>query len=289
MDVDVVSVEPENAIIAFRDDESLDKFRQAIEKYKHPRIDRTTQEPAKSTQWDVFEFFEVEQMRLFSREDRIGSRLAAEIGKDSTGIVPGKLYVLDVEVWHWGNKTRATETLNELRLLVDDDKLSNEGLRDSYVGENHCAARVAVTGAKLDRLLDMDGVAEVNLPPISEFNELEAGEQTVRDFPPVMPPPEDGPRLCVIDTGITSGHPLLKAHVGHEEAILTDTSTPADGHGHGTMVGGLAVFGNIRGCHDNRLFASPVTLFNPTCYPSKVCVSMSHWAYLRPLKQTHDA
>ena len=50
--------------------------------------------------------------------------------------------------------------------------------------------------------------------------------------------------------------------MGHEEAILTAQTTPADGHGHGTMVGGLAVFGNIRACYLNGAFASPVMLFS---------------------------
>lgn len=262
IEVDVVSVEPDNAIIAFRDDTSLEKFRQAVEEYQYPRFNPKTEQIAKSTKWDVFEFFEIEQMRLFNREDRIGFRLASEIGNDGSRILPERLYVVDIEIWHRGNRARAVETIDELKLLVGENYSSQERILDHYIGENHCAARVSVTGSKLNILLDMDGLAEVNLPPVTEFSELLAGQQTVRDYPPVMPPPENGPRLCVIDSGIASGHPLLKAHVGHEEAILTDISSPADGHGHGTMVGGLAVFGNIRGCHENGLFASPITLFS---------------------------
>jgi subtilisin family serine protease len=68
--------------------------------------------------------------------------------------------------------------------------------------------------------------------------------------------------LCILDSGIVSNHPLLAANVGHEEAVLTATNDPADAHGHGTHVGGLAVLGDIRACYGNGTFASPVLLFS---------------------------
>jgi hypothetical protein len=43
---------------------------------------------------------------------------------------------------------------------------------------------------------------------------------------------------------------------------MSSTTSSADEHGHGTMVGGLAVFGNIRACYSSGVFASPVRLFS---------------------------
>ena len=262
VDVDVVSIEPNNAIIVFRDDNSLDKFKEAIEEYRNPRTNPTTRLPYASTKWDVFEFIEPEEMTLFSRKDRIGNRLAQEIGADGEDIETDKTYILDVEVWHRGNIVKARENLAELRTLVENTLLPQGHVYDDFVGESLCIARIAVVGAKLDILLDMDSIAEIDFPPISQFNEIAVRRATSRDFPTPPLPPENGPRLCVVDSGITSNHPLLKSNVGHEEAIFTKTTTPADEHGHGTMVAGVAVFGNVRGCYDNGQFASPITLFS---------------------------
>lgn len=265
VNIDVVSIEPNNVIVAFQDDNSLDKFQQAIAEYQEPRIDNKTGLPCKGTKWDIFEQIEVEQMSLFSNEDRIGSQLASSIGAKGEGIDNLHIYTLDVELWHRGNHEKASENLEELRILVE--RSSNQGsllerVWDTFIGSNICIARVSVTGAKLRLLLEMDAVFVINLPPIAEFDEIQTFRSTKEDFPPVAAPPENGPRVCVIDSGIAANHPLLKAHVGHEESVLTATSTPADMCGHGTKVGGLAVFGNIRGCYSDGVFSSPITLFS---------------------------
>src|SRR5262249_45637243 len=57
-------------------------------------------------------------------------------------------------------------------------------------------------------------------------------------------------------------HPLLSPYIGHEESVLTAVSDPADQHGHGTMVAGVAVFGDVRACYENGHFSSDITLFS---------------------------
>jgi hypothetical protein len=72
----VVSIENDGAIIAFRDDTDLSTFKDAVGKYERgPRLG------VKSTKYDVFEIIEPDHMRLWSRTDRIGTRLANVIGK----------------------------------------------------------------------------------------------------------------------------------------------------------------------------------------------------------------
>lgn len=108
----------------------------------------------------------------------------------------------------------------------------------------------------------MDVVAEADLPPRPDFDPIQAANLTAPDCPTPPRPSADGPRVCIIDSGITSNHPLLANNVGHEEAILTQDPSPADTHGHGTMVAGLAVFGDVRACYEARNFASPIILFS---------------------------
>ena len=87
---------------------------------------------------------------------------------------------------------------------------------------------------------------------------------TPRNFPTPSRPPADGPSVCILDSGVASNHPLLGNHVGHAESILTREESPADGNGHGTMVGGLAVFGDVRACYGAGQLTSDITLYGAT-------------------------
>ncbi len=261
----IVSVEPKQAVIAFKDDDDLSKFRAAIRTYERgpkPGINPKTDTPYSSTTADVLEFIEPEHMRLWGRLDRIGRKLAQVIGKEAERIDSSRSYILDVELWHPGTLESARTNLDELRQLLRADPLSGNRLLDSFVGNSLLLAKVSVTGASLSQLFDLDSVAEVELPPVAHFDPIRAARITAKQFPPPPRPPADGPRVCILDSGITSNHPLLAANVGHEEAILTKHSIAADQDGHGTMVGGIAVFGDVRACYEDGSFSSLITLFS---------------------------
>jgi hypothetical protein len=259
----VVSIEPDQAVVVFQDDANLAEFRRALDQYMAgPRIIAATGEQAKTTQWDVFEFIEADRMRSWSRADRIGARLGAEIGVNGARIDLQMIYALDVELWHPGFAELARQKMAELQVLVNQDRAGRERFSDQFVGDLLAVARVSVSGAKLEQLLDASIVAEVELPEQPVFDAVAAAQVTPRDFPTPPAPPEDGPRVCILDSGIVSNHPLLAANVGGEEAVLTATTDPADAHGHGTHVGGLAVFGDVRACYSNGTFSSPVRLFS---------------------------
>jgi hypothetical protein len=259
----VVSIEPDQAVVVFQDDANLADFRRALAEYMAgPRAIGPARRRAKTTQWDVLEFIEADQMRSWSRADRIGSRLRVDIGENAERIEAARIYVLDVELWHPGNAQQARQRMAELQALIDLDRTDRERLSDQFVGDLLAVARVSVLGARLDQLLNAPIVAEVDLPEQPTFDAVSAAQATHRDFPRPPAPPEDGPRVCILDSGIVSNHPLLAANVGHEEAVLTTSSDPADSNGHGTHVGGLAVFGDVRACYANGRFSSPVRLFS---------------------------
>ncbi len=62
----------------------------------------------------------------------------------------------------------------------------------------------------------------------------------------ITPPDRNSPAVCILDTGITHTHPLLRP-VLHEDDL--DTCNPgwgtADHHGHGTEMAGLATYGDL--------------------------------------------
>lgn len=263
--LEIVSIEPEGAVIAFRGDVDLQEFKDAIDIYERgPRdgINPKTGKPYASTKMDFLEYLEPQGMRLWNKDDRIGPRLVELIGPNGDGIGIAERYVIEVELWHPGGADRASSFLNEVRHLIETDCREGEGILDTFIGEFIILVKIAVLGDKLIRLLEMDVVAEADLPPRPDFDPIQATNFTARDCPSPPRPSDDGPRVCIIDSGITSNHPLLANNVGYEEAILTQDPSPADAHGHGTMVAGLAVFGDVRACYEARNFASPITLFS---------------------------
>jgi len=258
-----VSIEPDRAVIGFRDEVELNEFRAAIEAYiRGPGINRKTGERYKSTKWDLFEYIEPEGLRLWGREDRIGPHLRELIGDTGDAIQPNHLYVVDVEIWHRGTRDLATASLQELRDLVASGARTEGMVLDHFVGDHLCLARVRTSGTLLSSLLGLDAIAEIELPPVPELNLAEVRNVTARDFQPTPAPDPNGPRLCIVDSGLTANHPLLARNVAGASSEMSSTTTPADEHGHGTMVGGLAVFGSVRACYSNGIFASPIRLFS---------------------------
>lgn len=258
-----VSIEPDRAVIAFRDEIDLSDFRAAIRDYvRGPKINPRTGERYKSTKWDLFEYIDPEGLRLWGREDRIGPRLRELIGNGGEAIQANQRYVLDVEIWHRGTRDLATASLQELRELLQANTQIQGTVLDHFVGDHLCLARVRVSGPLLSSMLDLDAIAEVDLPPVPELDAADARNVTARDFPPVPAPDPNGPRLCVVDSGLAANHPFLARNVAGVSSEMSSTTSAADEHGHGTMVGGLAVFGSIRACYSNGVFASPIRLFS---------------------------
>jgi hypothetical protein len=263
--LDIVSVEPDRAVIAFRDDIDLEDFRNACKIYSQgPKegINPRTQKPFSSTSADFLEFIQPDQIRSWSRQDRIGNSLKEAIGDNGININHSNLYIVDLELWHPGGSEGAKRALDEVIQLIHSEQVEGERVLDTFLGQFIILVKVAIKGSKLDLLLELNVVAEIDFPPQPVFDPIEASRVTARDFIVPIHPPESGPRLCIIDSGITSNHPLLANSVGHEEAILTQASSPADTNGHGTMVAGLAVFGDVRSCYESGQFLSPITLFS---------------------------
>lgn len=258
-----VSIEPDRAVIAFRHEVDLAKFKVAVGEYKAgPRIDPKTEKPFKSTKWDIFEYIETDSMRLWGRADRIGAMLKIATGEGAQHLISSQVYTVDVEVWHRGTRDLALASAQEVETVLREAGTRDERILDRYVGEALCLLRVRATGNTVSRLLDIQAVAEVDFPPQPTFDQIAAASVTARDYPAPSQPKPDGPRLCILDSGIASNHPLIARNVGYEAAVMSSTSSPADEHGHGTMVGGVAIFGDVRGCYDKGQFSSPITLFS---------------------------
>ncbi len=291
-----VSIEPDRAVIAFRNEVDLTEFQEAIAAYvRGPRVNPKTGERYKSTKWDAFEYIDVGGLRLWGREDRVGPVLKELIGPALETIQLTQNYVLDVELWHPGTRELAMASLQELRDFLQADGQIHGRALDHFVGDHLCLVRVRVPGTVLSRMLDLSVIAEVELPPVPSLSVAEVRNVTARDFRPIPSPDPNGPRVCIVDSGVAANHPLLARNVAGITSEMSSTTSPADEHGHGTMVGGLAVFGDTRACYSSGVFASPVRLFsvrvldvNNRFDDEKLVINQIEAAIMLFYRQPHD-
>ena len=104
-----------------------------------------------------------------------------------------------------------------------------------------------------------DCIYEVELAP-PQIRDLKILDDVVsadiREFS-LASPPEEAPSVVVLDTGISTGHPLLQS------AILTATTaaelipSPEDTYGHGTKMAGMALYEDLGGAIERGSATAP--------------------------------
>ncbi len=101
----------------------------------------------------------------------------------------------------------------------------------------------------LERLLDMvDCVYEFELagPDVRTFLMYEGDDRGEVAPVPVQPPAGDAPCVSLLDTGISSAHPLLAPLIKGAVCVVPGYEhSPEDTDGHGTEMAGIAAFGDI--------------------------------------------
>ena len=74
-------------------------------------------------------------------------------------------------------------------------------------------------------------------------------------------PSDEAPGIVVLDSGLTTGHPVLAPAVGDAQSFLPGV-TETDDHGHGTSVAGIALYDNVAECLGTRGFVPELRLFS---------------------------
>ncbi len=198
-------------------------------------------------------FFDgLEAIRFVSREERKGNRLRQE------GYPNRHEFPLDVDLWHPGNAQGARAILNDLRGLcnVYGGRVVEDLRTTSLV-----LARVFAGRVLAEALLDLDIVAQVNLPPAlpavytSLFDELDP-------LPDHVQPTGNEPIIAVLDSGVLPGHPLLRGWIVEEVDFDSGEGTAVDQQGHGTQVAGLAMYGSVAKCIENCTWVPEVLVAN---------------------------
>lgn len=176
----------------------------------------------------------------WSREDRESWAIK------QFGLPGSEFFILDVELWpvgfeHSPERFQVIQNFEQW-LYVQGIRRVDRVNRDSLV-----LYRVEVTRAQADLLLEHRDVRQVDLPPRSGITyqqmdvtlDLHSGE--------ISAPALGASKICVLDSGVNSNHPLLKSAFGEAESYI-ERQGPEDDVGHGTGVAGIVLYGNLEEC-----------------------------------------
>jgi hypothetical protein len=196
-----------------------------------------------------------------SREDRMSSRLRA------ISIEAGQEYTVDLLLLPIEGHPANPQAVPAIERFL----ASQQGrVVDRAVEPTFTALRIRAGGQTLNSLLDYrDDLALVDLPPAAHVLVPQVLSLDLDALPETAPPPAAAPALCVVDSGILEGHPLL------EPAILADRSrsfpadlgppipvAPVSEARHGTQVAGIALYGDVGSCAVARKLEPALWLVN---------------------------
>ena len=218
-------------------------------------------------------FFDcLETVRTVSREERLGNRLRQEAFPDQG------TFALDIDLWSPGTDDGNRSSLQELRALCQE----HGGTVSEYLEtSNLILARVTANRGLADVLLDLDVVAQVNLPPVLPAFSTES-LQDVEPLPAHTQPNGHEPIVTVVDSGVLPGHALLRGWIVEEHDFDTGEGTVVDQQGHGTQVAGLAMYGSIERCLRNGVWrpdtmvASAKVLVKDPNFPDRAMFPENH-------------
>lgn len=236
----VVGAESDKVLLLFANDTEMTAFRERVEAYEKGVRSSGRADQVRPDHSKLMEAIEPEGMGPLGPMDRTGRRLADLLS--AGGPESDVVYYFDVELWHLGTREACDTKLNELGRFLHErgGRIADRLVRDGLV-----QARVRVAGAYVEELLTIESIASVDLPPRPSHAPAEVMLRRLNDVPPIRPPDPDSPRLCVIDSGIARGHPLLRDAVGETMAAPGTLGDGLDVHGHGTMVASAALYGNV--------------------------------------------
>ena len=237
----VLSSDADRNIVLFSSQGDLAAFLQRLEDYDGPIPERQ--------QGRRYEGFvtRIEDVGALAARDRLGIRLREAGFTEATDLQDEEACTVDIELWDFGTRAARERKAEEIEAFL----IQQHGqVFDIYIGPSITLIRARASGQALRPLLFVPEVAFIDLPPEPDIEASELVQMAMDDAPGVLPPPEDAPVIGVLDSGLNE-HPFL------DDAVVARTAFPealgtADVLGHGTRVGGVALFGDLRGMRNGE-------------------------------------
>jgi len=122
--------------------------------------------------------------------------------------------------------------------------------------------RVVVSSAQAALLLDHRDVRMVDLIPATGIS-VQQLNRDINALPRDIPSPAVGAsRVCILDSGINSNHPLLQPAMAESASFVDGEEGEMDLAGHGTAVAGIALYGDVEACNEGNFWQPQFWVYN---------------------------
>lgn len=241
----VLDLTSDSAMVAFASDPELTEFLRRLDAYSAgPRIDEESGTERSAAYEALFDAI------VRPRPLEIGDVLSTAL-RDHLATLhdPGETVKLDVQCWCPEDETAARRRREDFQHAVSmaGGRLIAEDFRP-WVGLS--LLRVEVAAETVPDLARTDRARSIDLLPRPILTQPQVHAVAPADLPLVVAPLSTSPLVAVIDSGLSSAHPLISPAVVGVEAIgIVDGS---DDHGHGTFVASLVLHGSLEYALESR-------------------------------------
>ena len=199
--------------------------------------------------------YAIQDFGHWTPEDRTGNALRDE------GYPDDDPFIVDVELWPQERADRRGLMLRQFRswLITQGIEILDDLAQPSLVMIKVRCTRIHVQ----DLLLNHRDVRTVDLPPRFVID-LNALQTNIGSIPTPILDDSNVAEIVVLDSGLTSGHPLIGPAVGDAQGFVRPDRDPHDHvpQGHGTFVSGLALYGDVAAAMSSRRFVTKLRLFS---------------------------
>ena len=245
--VAVVSQEEGSVLLAFATESQLDDFEAKLsslatgERVSYANL-----------------LYALEDLGRWTEEDRTGWALHQD------GFPDEEPFVIDAELWpltQGSELTRQRQVFEEWLGTQDGEIV--DSVRQPYL----TLYRIRCNRALAEDLLRYRDVRTLDLPPRIGLERaiLVADVQQLGQTPS---PPDDAPRIVVLDSGLVAGHPVLSPAIGDAQSFPSSLGAN-DEDGHGTSVAGIALYDDVADCIRNGRFVPELRLFSGRIFDSQ--------------------
>jgi hypothetical protein len=228
--LEFISQEGKEVCLAFADEEGLARFADHL-----ARLGVTGQN--KVTYRNLL--LAMERCSHWTEEDRTSWAIQHH------GLPATEPFLLDIECWpiESARSPARQQCITKFEQSVRTQQIT---IVDSVNQNSLLLYRLRCTRAQAKWLLNYRDVRQVDLPPTSSLTYSQLNIP-VPEPERIGTPPDNAPRVCVLDSGINANHPLLANAVGETESFVADQG-PEDDCGHGTAVAGIVLYGDVDAC-----------------------------------------
>lgn len=232
------------AVIVFADSGNLDRFRARLGEYAEgpgePQPREDGEGMTEPTAHHEGFFDAIDGLRFTEAGDRLTPRLQAAVVEGAN-----VEHLFDVEYWFVGSQERRDEWMEEAASVASQ---RGADLLDTYVSVGAGVALARFRGSKeaIEALAKIDQVASIDLVPTPALERSELYDlQDVQDIE-VSEPDPNAPVIGMIDSGVLEGHPVLEPAIAEATVLHPEFGGQGeDTAGHGTLVAGIALYGNV--------------------------------------------